>query len=372
MTRRLKSVFIALLLPCSAAAQGLSSRPEGRSNWSPAAEWETEAWLRAQLNFQIDQKPSSVRGRSRTDWGSLEFAAVAHHLESPFEVALAGSVGPERDPNHGETYPRWDELRLTWKHKPELSFGLLVDPVVAFDAQEWGFNSLGPEFRPAARRWGILPASDAGFQWSQGTSIGHWVFQATNGEGWPQSETGVRKDFELVWTQPFMLAESVARIQAFYRWGEYELLPPDRDTKTRAGLQAAWRADRLGVGFLAMTFEDPVDAVNGALFEGVDLSAKGGEMNRGTLSEGWVRIGWGERREWSAFVRLTDLRVDADDREKDIGSAVAGLGRSFGAGMDAHLLFQQVAFGERHSALAEDRQSWFLAWSWSLEKPRHP
>jgi hypothetical protein len=366
---RLKILFLILSCPTLSFAQRISAAQPALESFSPALEWSWTARLRTQVNFVAEQKPSSLQGQTSTDWGSLEFGSFLLHDHEPVEIAFAGHIGPQRDPQHGEPVFQWDELRLSSGNETKISMGLLLDPVVSFDDREWAETSLSSDFDAGVVRWGLLPASDLGLQVMKKTEWGAWTLQLTNGEGWPRRESGPRKDVQLIWEKHVSMDESNLAAQFFAREGGYDNLGEEHTSKRRLGGQFAYRSQIWRVGLTGVSFEDPVDAVNGVFAEGVDLSDNGGEINRGTLGEIWLQYLWGEEASrWRAMVRTAQLRPDSSNSEKDVMSTVWGVGRKIGPGMRLDLLFQKVDFGPQHSASAEDRQRWFLAWVWGLER----
>lgn len=369
---RHKSLF-ALIFLSSAFAHGYlaTTAPEENSDafglLAPAEDWSWTGKLRLQADFALDQKPSSVEGQTATEWGSLEFANRWTHDREPLEVGLAGHFGPDRDAATGQPRFDWDEARLTWTHHPRLSLGVLMDPVVAFDMMAWGETSLGREFKAGVDKWNVIPRSDLAVQLAHSTSFGLWTAQVSNGTGWPKAENGVRKDFEIVWEDSLMNEERIWKTQLFYRRGAYDQLAADRDIRERYGGQIARLSSSWNFGFVGMGLRDAVDGITGIEGDGVNLSAKGGQIVQGSLSEAWVRYVAGDSpRKWRALLRLSGLLPDESEAEKSVGSLVFGFGRGVGSGMQVDLLFQQVTYGQTHSAT--DRQRWFLAWAWGLER----
>ena len=368
----LKFLFLFCFLPSLALAEvdQLSEPWASTNSWSEINDWSWFSRLRAQGNVHFEQKPSSKNGQTDADWGSLEMDQVLTNDHEPLEVGIGTQFGPDRDKNSQQPLFQWNELRFTWTHKPRVSFGILIDPVIAFDEANWGEASVGLEFRSGAERWGVLPRSDAGLQWSQETEWGRWFLQITNGEGWPNPELGARKDYELVWQDQFTRPNLTWETQVFFRYGGYDQIDERNNVKQRLGGQLAlhttghWEA-----GLLYVQLQDPVDAVDGKLGEGVDLARYGGDTNQAALSEGWFHYRWGETgRSWKFLTRSSFLQAHLGDSGKEIHSLVMGVGKVVGSGMQIDLLFQQVNFAASYSNKAEDRQSWFLAWIWGLER----
>ena len=338
--------------------------------WSDVKDWSWFARMRSQVNLTAEQKPSSINGQTNMDWGSLEMANVLTNDREPFEVGIAAQYGSLRDKNTQQPTIEWNELRFSWTHKPRLSFGILIDPVISFDDSNWGESSVGSDFRSGAERWSIIPKSDAGLQFTQMTGWGNWILQITNGEGWPNSEKGTRKDYELVWEDSFTRQNWIWQTQLFFRYGGYDQIDEKNNVKQRLGGQLVLHSQEgWDFGLLYIQIQDPVDGVNGSLGEGVDLSAYGGETNQGALSEGWFHYRWGEtNRSWKFLTRSSFLQAHAGDSGKEIHALVMGVGKIVGSGMQVNLLFQQVNFAPDYSNITEDRQSWFLAWIWGLER----
>ncbi len=367
---RLKYLLFVLLFPLSVGATRLPSDPDtfGSLDWSDVDEWAWTGRMRLQVDYSLDQKPSSLKNQNAIELGSFAFSNLWQNVEEPFEVGVGMHIGPERDTTHFQPYLQWNELRFTWRHKPRVSFGLLTDPIVSFDEHEWGENQFATDFDAGVRRWGLIPPSDLGLQAELATGWGVWTVQVTNGEGFPNSEIGPRKDVEVTGFLAAPWQEAVLKAQVFHRLGSYDNLGVT-NFKIRSGLQFSVQKQQWNLGMIGMQFEDPIDAVNLKIAEGADLSANGGNQNRGALAEGWLRYrvhpGPGS---WRWMLRRSYLKTDATDSGKDVQSTVLGVGRGFEAGMQLHLLFSTVHFGDRHSVLARDRQRWFLAWTWGLER----
>ncbi len=326
--------------------------------------------VRAQANSIVEQKPSSKRGRPQTDWGSLRFENQLRSRQEPYVVVISGHVGPQRSSNDQEPIFGWDQLKLMWTGGPDVALGLLQDPVVDFAWGSFWASDYGVDFETGLSKWKLIPRSDLGF--SLGSLLGPGIlnWQVTNGEGWPEPETGVRKDFQISWEQRTTWSETSSGYQLFYRWGGYDKLSEDGNVKERAGAQAFYQASLITLGGNFVLTKDSVDGLNGQFGEGVNLSAKGGQVTTGSLAELWVGSKWGEAPKlWRAFLRAAELKADQADADKRILQTVLGVSRTLGrSGMNLALTFQSTSFGQNYSLVTEDRSRWMLAWSWGLKQ----
>jgi len=91
--RWLKFLFIALVLPLIAQA----STDDTMFDTGSIENWTWTPRVSGQMNFVLDQKPSSLRGRTSNDWGLLTFSSDFAHKEEPFAVSMSASYGPDRD-----------------------------------------------------------------------------------------------------------------------------------------------------------------------------------------------------------------------------------------------------------------------------------
>ena len=364
--RRFYAFVLILLFSTSALAQTFSQQED----FAPAGSWDWSAQLRAQVNFIVEQKPSSVRGRPYTDWGSLRFENQLRSQSDPYVVVISGHVGPKRSTSDQEPVFGWDQLKLMWTGGPDVSLGLLQDPVVDFAWGSFWGSDYGADFETGLSKWKLIPRSDLGISLASllGTGILHW--QVTNGEGWPEPEIGVRKDFQVSWEQRSLWSESSAGYQLFYRRGGYDKLSEDNNIKERAGAQAFYQTQLITLGGTLALTNDSVDGINGQFGEGVNLAAKGGQVTKGSLAELWLGTKWGEApKQWRAFIRGAQLKADQDDTDKQILQTALGIARTLGtSGMNLALTFQSTNFGHNYALLAEDRSRWMLSWSWGLRK----
>lgn len=336
--------------------------------------WDWSGAVRAQVNFVVEQKPSSLRGQPRTDWGSFKFQSRLSSREEPVALVIGAHVGPERDTNHREPIMAWDQLKMEWTGGPLVAMGLLQDPIVDFAWSSFWGADYGSDFEPGLSKWKMIPRSDLGVSLAQEWSGFWWRLQATNGEGWPQKETGARKDFEIVIEKIRQFSDSSAGVQVFGRSGGYDQLGDDSNVKERLGVQIVSQGLEWSWGGLLMGLRDSVDGMTGVLGEGVDLSARGGEVTQGSLREAWAGYRWGEpNRFWRVFGRTSLYSADHDDSTKELKQNAIGVSRDLGrSGMSVALSYQATEFGPNYAALTQDRSRWMLSWVWGLTRRGSP
>lgn len=363
-------MLLLAVAPLLARAQTFS-QAEGFADFG---EWDWSGSVRAQVNLIVEQKPSSVRGQPRTDWGSLKFESRLNSREEPVAVVIGAHLGPERDTTHREPIFAWDQLKLEWTAGPVISMGLLQDQVVDFAWGSFWGSDYGADFEPGLSKWKIIPRSDLGLAIGGLWGEVAWNFQVSNGEGWPQAETGARKDFEFLVGQTRTWSQSRGGAQLFVRSGGYDQLGDNDNVKERAGLQAYYEGEAFTVGGLGAWLRDSVDGISGVVGEGADLSARGGEINQGSLLEGHAGYRWGEGpRRWRAFARAAIYKVDDNDSNKHLKQTALGVSRALGrSGMSVALTYQATEFGPNYATLNQDRSRWMLSWAWGLTRRGTP
>lgn len=323
--------------------------------------------LRGQVNWDVEQKPTARDGVHPYNWGSLRFTQGGAWRESPFEYLLAGQLGPERQSTTEDPRFMWDELRWTYRHRPSFSVGVLHDPVLEFLRQEGGVSLWSLEARPALEKWGYVPYSDVGIRGGHETEHGHWVLQVTNGEGFPKSELGPRKDLSLSLQDERVFESLRAKFQLAYRQGGYDSLGKDNNLKKRWGLSAAVHSATWTAGISGFSLEDSADGIHAKNAEGIDLSAKGGQIVRGQVWDSWFQCRFGERKNnWNITLRSAQISPDQSEPKLRVQSNWLAVMKTWAPGVQMALGFEQVDPTREISNSAEDRQKWFMSWVFSV------
>ena len=322
------------------------------------------------MNFVLDQKPSSLRGRTSNDWGLLTFSSDFAHKDEPFAVSMSASYGPDRDASSEQPSIYWNQAAFIWKAQPEISAGLIYDPVVDFAWMSFWGSDLGPDFETGLSKWKVIPLADMGLSVAQDFgAAGIWTLQSTNGEGWPTREKGARKDFELAVTKTWEEDGSKIALQGFVRHGGYDQLGPDNNVKQRGGLQGYYQRPSWVVGLLGVQMKDSADGANNFMGEGVDLTNRGGQIVDGRFVEYWLGYKWGEpAKRWRMYYRGAELTPDVKDSGKRVQQNAVAIGRRLIPGMELSLAYQTTDFKPGYSSKLESRSRWFLAWTWALAK----
>lgn len=323
--------------------------------------------LRGQVNWDVEQKPTARDGVHPYNWGSLRFTQGGKWQDFPFEYSLAGQLGPERHATTEDPRFMWDELRWTYRHRPSFSAGVLHDPVLEFLRQEGGVSLWSLEARPALEKWGYVPYSDVGLRGEHETEHGHWVVQFTNGEGFPKPELGPRKDLSVSLQDERVFESLRAKFQLAYRQGGYDSLGKDNNLKKRWGLSLVLHGTSWTAGVSGFSLEDSADGINTKNAEGVDLSAKGGQIVRGLLWDSWFQYRFGESKSlWNITLRSAQISPDQSEPKLKVQSNWLALMKTWAPGVQMALGFEQVDPSREISNTSEDRQKWFMSWVFSV------
>lgn len=360
MSSGIKSFFFNPTLFLLFVASGLPTH----ASESLESSWDFEG--QAIFDFRLEQKPSANNGLSTFSLPWLSLSAV-REFEDKSELALE-VFGATPVTNSIEIQFRRIALTVAEAvgSSTDLELGLIENGFFEIQSKYWPLRRLSSEMRFPLQRWGYLPDTDYGFQLR--TLLGDkWTlgFQATNGEGRGQAETGPRKDFSLWMTTEWSGSDDRAwLISLLGVRGAHESVASELASKDRASL-AIW-STRFEGWSASLAYDwaaDPADAINGKVAEQVNLTSKGGERVQAQGYTGHLRYDWRspDGKHWSIWTGSERWEPVKGEGDRAIQSSHLGLTYTPRPLLTWAIYNTQTSFANNHSTAPRDQQSWRLS-----------
>lgn len=314
-----------------------------------------------QLLSSVSSLPSSKQGQSAFSLSSLRLE-VLRSLTKDMDVSFQVEGAEHRDATNKEFQWNLKQAYLSYAFgdaDQEINYGMIPNWLYTQNKEMWPFQIWSTKSQMAVQRFGLIPESDLGLQWTKDLDQDEeeWGLQISNGEGQLEEENSPQKEFAIFMRKQL---SNTIDILSYISYGKYGNVTSDADQKIRAILQLQHQYERLKAELLLFYASTPADIVRSQkLFDGTDVLAKSGALVASHGAELATQYKWAE--DSSVLLKVTAVNAAVELSEHSMWDAFLGEHKEFSSEVDFVAGYQYQHYGSSYFLASKDQDLFLVS-----------